>query len=207
MRALTFLEKVFFGWIDWWVGGWLFFLQAISQDWEGLRMSSLAQRWRLVQRWWAHLDFWKKFFNCGRICKNANNKPKNGKKEHILLHALRQKPQIVELRKWLEDDARTFRFLISLAMSTLTPWCKSSSIVFCQSSVIYSLLDGWTRLHAVASIQLQHCWTDLKFVHALDGRISLDIGLPKLQAQQLHEEECYRRMYELWSWPGHGKAV
>jgi len=25
-----------------WVGGWLFFLQMISQDWEGVRTSNLA---------------------------------------------------------------------------------------------------------------------------------------------------------------------
>jgi len=60
-----------------WVGGWLF-LQAISHDWEGLRMSNLAQRWRLVQGWCTHLRFSKKFFNCGRIKITAKSRPKMG---------------------------------------------------------------------------------------------------------------------------------
>jgi len=59
-RALRFMD----GKISW-VDGWLFFLLAISQDWEGLRTSNLVQRWRLIRGWCAHLDFWKKFFNCG----------------------------------------------------------------------------------------------------------------------------------------------
>jgi len=40
--------------------------------------SNLAQRWRLVRRWCAHLDLWKTFLNCGKICQNrrktANSK-------------------------------------------------------------------------------------------------------------------------------------
>jgi len=64
-----------------WVSGWLFFLQIISQDWVGLRMLNLAQRWRLVWGWCMRLDFWKKFFNCEKLkflacfcgfCKNTN---------------------------------------------------------------------------------------------------------------------------------------
>jgi len=57
-----------------WVNGWPFFLQTISQDWEGLRTLNLAQRWRLVRGWCA-------------------------KNEQISLHMLRQKPQIVEMLK------------------------------------------------------------------------------------------------------------
>jgi len=57
------------------LGGWLFYLQMISQDWEGLRMSNLAQRWHLVWGLCARLDFWKFFFNCGWQ-KADKNRPK-----------------------------------------------------------------------------------------------------------------------------------
>jgi len=53
------------------------FLQKISQDWEGLRTSKLAQRWRLVWVWWVHLHFWAWVFNCGEICEKP---PKIGQK-------------------------------------------------------------------------------------------------------------------------------
>jgi len=50
------------------LSGWMTIFQRISQDWEGLRMSSLAQRWRLVWGWCVHLDFWKSC-NCSKVCK------------------------------------------------------------------------------------------------------------------------------------------
>jgi len=64
--TLTF-TKVKITWVSVCVGGWLFFLQTISHDWEDLRTSNLTQRWCLVRRWCAHLDFWKKIFNCCKI--------------------------------------------------------------------------------------------------------------------------------------------
>jgi len=64
-------------WVAIWVSGWLFFLQMISRDWEGLTMSYLAQRWHLVRGWCAHLDFWKKFFDLVKFAKKRQKCTKN----------------------------------------------------------------------------------------------------------------------------------
>jgi len=60
------------------LGGWVtVFCQMISQDWEGLRSSNLAQRWHLVRGWRPHLDFLK-FFNCSKkFSKNKQAKSVN----------------------------------------------------------------------------------------------------------------------------------
>jgi len=50
----------------------------------------------------AHLDFWKKFFNCGKISKKTLKIGQKCQKEHILLHALLQKPQTAEKWKLME---------------------------------------------------------------------------------------------------------
>jgi len=71
------------------VGGWLFFLQTISQDWERLRTSNLAHRWRLMRGWCAHLDYWEKFFNCckfGKTSQKVGQKPANRKIYLFCLH-------------------------------------------------------------------------------------------------------------------------
>jgi len=52
-----------------WVIGWLFFLQIISQDWEGLR----------TREWW-------KFFNCGKICKK-NRQHRQTLQKPIFFHS------------------------------------------------------------------------------------------------------------------------
>jgi len=53
----------------------------ISQDWEGLRTSNLAQKWHLVRAWCTHVDFQKKLFNCDKICKKIGQIPqKNGRR-------------------------------------------------------------------------------------------------------------------------------
>jgi len=62
--------------------GWLLFSQMILQDWEGPRMSNSAQRWRLVQGWCTHLDFWKKVFSIAAKMQKIAQK----RAEHILLH-------------------------------------------------------------------------------------------------------------------------
>jgi len=41
----------------------------------------------------------EKLLIAAKLTKNAKNRPKMSKNEHILLHALPQKPQIVEMRK------------------------------------------------------------------------------------------------------------
>jgi len=67
-RALRFMDGEI-SWVSGWVGD--FFLQTISQDWEGLRTSYSAQRWRLV--WgWCTLKFLESFI-CSKICKKMPN--------------------------------------------------------------------------------------------------------------------------------------
>jgi len=57
--------------------GVCFFIQMISQNWEGLRTSNLAQKWRLVWGWCAHLDFRKVFKNWQNLQKKTlKNRPK-----------------------------------------------------------------------------------------------------------------------------------
>jgi len=61
-------------WVSVWVGDCFFSPNNIS-GLRRLRTSNLAQRWCLVLGCFMHLAFWKKFFNCGRICKNRSKMP------------------------------------------------------------------------------------------------------------------------------------